>query len=57
MITAVRFPSQAPVTTVADLQRELAKLKSGQYVGVVVYNTNPVTGVATSRVVNLKIGD
>ncbi len=57
VITAVRFPSQAPVTTVADLQRELAKLKSGQYVGVVVYNTNPATGVATSRVVNLKIGD
>jgi serine protease Do len=57
VIAELRFPSRAPVTAVADLQRELAKLKAGQYVGLLVYSTNPSTGVATSRVVNLKIGD
>ena len=57
VITAVRFPTAVPIASVADLQREVGKLKAGQYIGLVVVQTNPRDGTTASRVVNLKIGD
>jgi serine protease Do len=56
VITSVRYPERAPVTTVADLQRELAKVKSGQIVGLIVSNTQR-DGTIQSRPVNLRITD
>lgn len=56
VITAIRFPTQVPIATVADLQREVGKLKAGQYIGLMVYNTDR-NGVTNSRVVNLRVGD
>ena len=51
--------TKIPVATVADLQRELAKVKAGQYVSLLVYSTgNGRDGlVANSRVVNLRIAE
>ena len=58
VITSVRFPAPAPVTNAADLQREVGKVKPGQFLGLVVYGPpNPATGLATSRVVNLRLAD
>jgi len=57
VVTAIRFPNQVAVATVADLQRELGKLKVGQYVGLMVYSTNPQNGATNSRVVNLRIAE
>ena len=56
VITAIRFPTQVPIATVADLQREVGKLKAGQYIGLMVYSTDR-NGVTNSRVVNLRVGD
>ena len=56
VITAIRFPTQVQIATVADLQREISKLKAGQYVGLMVYSTT-MDGVTNSRVVNLKISE
>ncbi|MDQ8164140.1 MAG: PDZ domain-containing protein, partial [Gemmatimonadota bacterium] len=51
--------TKVPVATVADLQRELAKVKAGQYVSLLVYSTgNGRDGlVANSRVVNLRVAE
>ena len=57
VISAVRFPNQATIATVADLQRELGKLKSGDYVSILVYRTNPRDGTTQSSVANLRIGN
>ncbi|MBM4193389.1 MAG: PDZ domain-containing protein [Gemmatimonadetes bacterium] len=54
VIGEVRFPTRAPVTTVAELQRELGKLKAGQFVGLVVYSSGR-DGATASRVVNLRL--
>jgi serine protease Do len=56
VITTVRFPERAAITTVADFQKELGKIKSGQYVGLMVSFTQRDGSVAT-RPVNLRIGD
>ena len=56
VITAVRFPTQVTLTSVADLQRELGKLKAGQYVGLLVYRTAR-DGTTASSVVNLRISE
>ena len=56
VITAIRFPNQAPVATAADLQRELGKLKSGQYVGLTVAFMNR-DGTTATRTVNLRLAD
>ena len=58
VIAEIRFPTRATITTVADLQRELGKLRSGQYVSFIVqYVQNRQSGNTQSRVVNLRIGD
>ncbi len=58
VIAEIRFPTRAVIATVADLQRELGKLRAGQYASFLVhYVTNRQTGATSSRVVNLRIGD
>ena len=56
VISELRFPSQATINTVADLQRELSKLKSGEYVSILLYRTNPRDGSTQSSVANLRVG-
>jgi serine protease Do len=56
VITEIKHPSKSPVTTVADLQKELGKLKSGEYVSLLVWQSLR-DGSAQSRVVNLRIGE
>ena len=55
VISEVIFPApKTPVKTVADLQRVLAGVKDGEYVGLVVHNYT--SRGAQSRVVNLRVG-
>lgn len=56
VITALRFPTQVPIATVADLQREIGRRKAGEYIGLMVYSTGR-DGTTNSRVVNLRVGD
>lgn len=56
VISEVRFPNEATINSVADLQRELGKLKSGDYVSILLYRTNPRDGSTQSSVANLRIG-
>jgi serine protease Do len=61
VIVEVRVPSggsvaRSPVASVAELQRELGKVKDGQYVSLLVMQ--PAGGGTTqSRIVNLRVGD
>jgi serine protease Do len=57
VITELWFPGpRTPITTVADLQKTLGRLKSGDYVGFkVVLPPNP-SGERQSSIVNLRIG-
>jgi serine protease Do len=56
VIVEVRHPSKSIVSTVADLQKEIGKLKSGEYVSLLVGNTQR-DGTPVMRVVNLRIGE
>lgn len=54
MIVRIIRPEPATfIKTAADLQKVIGKMKSGDYVSVLVYNT----AQAGTRVVNLKIGE
>ena len=56
IITAVLFPTpRKDVRTVADLQSVLSRTKDGDIVSLLVFN--PEAQRASTRVVNLKIGD
>jgi serine protease Do len=56
IITAVVFPApRTPIKSAEDLQRVLAKLKTGDYIGLSVSNlTNQ--GTLASRIVNIRMG-
>jgi serine protease Do len=56
VISEIRYPTRTPVATVADLQREIGKLRSGQYVSLLVTRTL-ADGTTQARVVNLRVGD
>jgi serine protease Do len=56
VIVEVRHPSRTVLSTVADLQKELGKLKAGDYVSLLVGQTVN-NGSVQTRVVNLRIGD
>jgi hypothetical protein len=58
LITDVWFPEpRVPVATVADLQRALARLNVGDYVGLRVLGTPGPDGTRATSVVNLRIGN
>ncbi len=63
VITEVRIPTgsgatRVPVASVADLQRELGKLRPGQYVSLLVRRvTDPRAGTTVTSVVNLRVGE
>ncbi|HVT40619.1 MAG TPA: trypsin-like peptidase domain-containing protein [Gemmatimonadaceae bacterium] len=58
LITDVWFPEpRVPVATVADLQRALARLNVGDYVGLRVMGPPGADGSRLTSVVNLRIGN
>ncbi|MDA1080837.1 MAG: trypsin-like peptidase domain-containing protein [Gemmatimonadetes bacterium] len=58
VISAMRLPNRVEILTVADLQREIGKVKAGEYISLLVYRTTDFqTGATQSSVVNLLVGD
>ena len=58
IITDLWFPDpRTPITSVADLQRVLAKFKSGDYIGLKVLTPAAQDGSRTTSIVNLRIGN
>jgi hypothetical protein len=55
VIVEVLFPGpRRPVSSVADLQNVLGKVKEGDIVSLLIYDTRP--NVRDTRVVNLRVG-
>ncbi|MCC7195488.1 MAG: trypsin-like peptidase domain-containing protein [Gemmatimonadaceae bacterium] len=63
VIVEVRIPgsggaTRTPVATVAELQKEIGKVRTGQYVSLLVRRvSDPRTGATVTSVVNLKVGE
>jgi serine protease Do len=58
IITGVVFPApRVPVSSVDDLQRVLAKMKDGEYIGLSVNYVTDAQGTRSTRVVNLRVGN
>jgi serine protease Do len=56
VIISILHPTKVTISSVADLQKELGKLKAGDYVSLLVAQTQR-DGAPLSRVVNLRIAE